>query len=531
MRRLSISVALGTFLVAAGALAQKGGSPASPNKQAVQPVAPPKGPAIPVIPPKAGTVPNPTIVKEPRNEDAPATVVKSGPAVALAFQTAPTVAVASNVIAPKRAGIKGGRDSRTRPPNLSQSSEPSSQPSVAAYGDDVYVVWTEGNPGSQEILMAMSRDSGASFWGGFNMSGTPTNSHRPRVVANAQGVHIVWIENLPSGPLLYVSTSRDRGETFSPPRAVSPVVLTDPAYGLTVLDADAFASFAGTQNGALVAVANLSTNQTVEIMRGYPVRRPVIAAKGKDIAVAWESNILDDWDMNLAISRDRGLSYRNNLRPNRQGKPLSWWNDYGDEWNASIAISDKGEVLVAWEANRDLYRSVYAYRGTPDQLLAFKREERAVFNGSPGRYPSSTDADFVRPMEPHVVSYGSLFFGAAVLSRTVANGENQIDINAWQSGAGPYSWDEPIGSGRSPRVAAGPDGHLTTWVSGPPGRGDIMAARGAANARARAGFKLCENAGDSIAPEVAVARANYVVVWTDMTPGNAEIFFQALPVR
>lgn len=83
--------------------------------------------------------------------------------------------------------------------------------------------------------------------------------------------------------------------------------------------------------------------------------------------------------------------------------------------------------------------------------------------------------------------------------------------------------------GRQARIAVSGDGYLATFVTGPDATGDVVATRKVD--RAYASFSLSANAGNSFAPEIAVAGANYVVVWTDTTPGNSEIFFRTIPVR
>jgi hypothetical protein len=68
--------------------------------------------------------------------------------------------------------------------NLSNTTGRSSSPAMAAFENDVYVVWNDDTPGNSEILYRKSTDGGASFGGTVNISNTTENSYSPRVAAS-----------------------------------------------------------------------------------------------------------------------------------------------------------------------------------------------------------------------------------------------------------------------------------------------------------------------------------------------------------
>jgi hypothetical protein len=78
---------------------------------------------------------------------------------------------------------------------LSNNPGISSEPEMAVSGNNVYVVWRDNTPGTEEILFKRSINGGASFDSTLYLTANstkPINSVRPQIVANANNVFVVW---------------------------------------------------------------------------------------------------------------------------------------------------------------------------------------------------------------------------------------------------------------------------------------------------------------------------------------------------
>jgi hypothetical protein len=106
--------------------------------------------------------------------------------------------------------------------NLSNTSGYSASPAVSASGSqNVYVVWMDHSLGNFDILFRGSTDDGASFGGTVNLTNTSERSDEPAVAAfgdmfTGQSVCVVWNEDIPgtrNSEILY-RRSTDGGASF-----------------------------------------------------------------------------------------------------------------------------------------------------------------------------------------------------------------------------------------------------------------------------------------------------------------------------
>jgi hypothetical protein len=104
--------------------------------------------------------------------------------------------------------------------NLSNTTEDSREPAVAVSENNVYVVWREREsttPGNQEILYRRSTNGGANFGGTVNLSNSTGLSQLPSIAASGNNVYVVWQDDsLVSGTfdILY-RRSTNAGANFS----------------------------------------------------------------------------------------------------------------------------------------------------------------------------------------------------------------------------------------------------------------------------------------------------------------------------
>jgi hypothetical protein len=91
--------------------------------------------------------------------------------------------------------------------NLSNNAANSGQSAIAAAGNNVYVIWSDGTGGQADILYRVSTDGGTTFSGITNISNNPGFSRIPAIAASGNNVYVVWEDG---NDILYRS-STDEG--------------------------------------------------------------------------------------------------------------------------------------------------------------------------------------------------------------------------------------------------------------------------------------------------------------------------------
>jgi hypothetical protein len=103
--------------------------------------------------------------------------------------------------------------------NLSNTTGTSRTPAMAAFENNVYVVWDDDTPGNSEIFYRKSTDGGASFGGPVNLSNTVGRSSGPAMVTSMvpqQDMYVVWTDDSPGYSGIRYRKSTDGGASFGP---------------------------------------------------------------------------------------------------------------------------------------------------------------------------------------------------------------------------------------------------------------------------------------------------------------------------
>jgi hypothetical protein len=130
------------------------------------------------------------------------------------------------------------------------------------------------------------------------------------------------------------------------------------------------------EGGAWNAPFRISQNPTgkaqgTDLGRGTGAMRPSLAAyDGNSLAAVWldKRDFLSGYDVYAALSTDDGKTY---------GKNLKAQDNFGDtyaQWHASAAGNGKGDLVIAWDDDRD---------GTPDIWLTWLTSNGFAENVAP----------------------------------------------------------------------------------------------------------------------------------------------------
>jgi hypothetical protein len=340
--------------------------------------------------------------------------------------------------------------------NLSLSTEESSNPKVAASGNNVYVVWQEnqgeGRDSVADIFFARSTDSGKTFSEPVNLSDSPGRSSIPQVAAAGSSVYVVWGESTPGNSEVFFAKSTDNGASFSEPENISntggtsinPKVAVTGSGGIIVawtesLSLTNFEIFAATSdNGgdSFDDPVNMSDND-----QGSSA--PALASFGENVYLAWQDDLSGNLDIVLAKSTDGGKSFDDAVNIS---------NTAGRSSAPQIAANDD-DVYILWQEDNTIRLA-----GSNDW-------------GSTFRSPTTVgDADSVQ--KPQIAASGS--------SVIVASGGDDGDIMVVRSSDSGATLSPPInvsnnhGDSASPAIALSGSVTYLAWQDSASGNGEIL---------------------------------------------------------
>ncbi len=98
--------------------------------------------------------------------------------------------------------------------NLSDNHGLSDHPAIAAYNNNVYVVWQDDSKGDKEILFRKSTDNGANFEPTINLSNNSGDSESPEIIASGSNVYIIWRDSSPGNFDIFFKATNDYGASF-----------------------------------------------------------------------------------------------------------------------------------------------------------------------------------------------------------------------------------------------------------------------------------------------------------------------------
>jgi S1-C subfamily serine protease len=240
----------------------------------------------------------------------------------------------------------------SKPANLTSSvGKDSETPSIAAFGNIVYVVWTDNSPGNFDIFFMKSTDGGNTFNKPLNLSNDPGLSYQPRIVTDGKNnVYVVWTDNSPGNYNILFTKSSDGGDSFD-----KPIILSN-----------------------LKGVSNF----------------PNIVASGNNVYVVWSHKNNTDFDPSNTENQTQtyNVFFTKSLDGgNSFGKPVNLSDDTANSQSPALAISEKGTVYVVWSDN-----SI----GTYETFFTKSLDQRRTFSKV-----SVVSSNIARSISPSIAAY------------------------------------------------------------------------------------------------------------------------------
>jgi hypothetical protein len=247
--------------------------------------------------------------------------------------------------------------------NLSNNNGNSTNPQIAASGDNVYVVWVDnsgGKDGNGDVFFSSSKDNGTSFDEPTNLSNNNGNSTNPQIAASGDNVYVVWADNTAKKRAsdkfnVLFKASTDNGNYFSERQIMKkdidkithlPQIAAsgDKVY-VVLADEDTKKGVADNFRLTLKASTDNGTNFNEEKIKKVDIDKrtylPKIAAFGDKIflVLAYNTGTMDgNGDVFFSSSKDNGTSF---------DEPTNLSNNIENSTNPEISTSGNN-VYVLW---------------------------------------------------------------------------------------------------------------------------------------------------------------------------------------
>jgi hypothetical protein len=375
---------------------------------------------------------------------------------------------------------------------LSQSLKGAVHPTIAVDGPDLFVAWHDFRLGRPDIFLRHSSNRGMSWQPERRLTTDLVPGAHPSVAASADGVHVVWGGGTEGSAEVYIRSSLDKGERWSPPAEVS----ERPS-----------ASWVGT-----------------------------VAASGRDVYVAWVDYKDANEEEYLRHSPDGGASW---------DPPIRLTHDAADSWAPSLAVS--GNIVhIVWFDRRSAGLTDVDVEGRLNRVLSLfghdaeppPPRDPQVYYLYPFLRRVQYKVDRIQSILPQWVQMGGdvrqfegLFrdFQQAMLDWTTG-----WEVYYKRSTDGGATWGKDTrltraaGASARPSLAIGDDRTLhVVWFDGRDGELEVYykASRDEGDSW-DPDVRLTVAPGDSELPSVAVSGHAVHVAWIDRRSGEPELYYK-----
>jgi hypothetical protein len=349
---------------------------------------------------------------------------------------------------------------------LTWTSGESNNPAIAVdLSGSVHVVWDDPTPGNWEIYYRKSLDAGASWITSKMISGTKGTSQKPVIAVDPSGsLYVVWADETPGNGEIYYTKSTDGGAIWA-------------------------------------------KSQRLTWTPGHSFEPAMAVSPSGNLHVVWEDQSPGNYEIYHKKSTDGGATWATNQR-------LSW--NSGLSYEPAIAVDPSGNPHVAWVDGTDGWE-VY-YKNSTDGGATWAASQK-LSRTSGGSYAPAMAADSAGNI--HVFwsddtpgNY-EIYYMKCLDGKPVWAKSRRLTSNSGESW-----W---------PAAAVDSGGNLyMAWHDDTPGNHEVYCMRSTDGGTSWSPAKrLTWTSGYSADPAVAVdSLADLHLVWSDDTPGNAEIFYR-----
>jgi hypothetical protein len=246
---------------------------------------------------------------------------------------------------------------------LTNEGSPSYYPAVAVNGNNVHTVWEDQRDGNREIYYKKSTDNGENWESDIRLTTQNSDSKEPSVAADGNNIHVVWRDIRDGNREIYYKRSIDNGEnwesdirlTTDNAESYNPSVAVD-GNNIHVVWFDKrdgnheIYYKRSTDNG------NSWNNDKRLTNEGSYSFGPVIEVDGNNIHIVWFVERDKTTDLYYKRSIDNGENWISDVR-------LTNHDSTTEDATVSIAVN-KINVHIVWSSNKDGNDEIYYKRST-----------------------------------------------------------------------------------------------------------------------------------------------------------------------
>ncbi|MGE5862228.1 MAG: sialidase family protein, partial [Nitrososphaerales archaeon] len=239
--------------------------------------------------------------------------------------------------------------------NLTNNKEDSIYGQIAAFENDVYVVWQESVIESfpehnYDIFFIKSEDKGKTFSMPINLSNNTEFSERPQMAVSKNGIFIVWTDTIKTNNKQIMFTkSEDNGTTFSKVISLSNNSKNSKNQEISAFDENVYVIWRESDqnntdsdnNNSIIFKSSPDSgntfNNSIELIKNTNDSFPKINSYGNNVYIVWNNENKKNSGLFFVKSSDKGNNFDKILK----------LSDYSNSGESQIAV-DEDEVLVVW---------------------------------------------------------------------------------------------------------------------------------------------------------------------------------------
>jgi hypothetical protein len=411
----------------------------------------------------------------------------------------------------------------TSPQTLSNTPGNSTDPQIALYNNNLYVVWSDDSTGNGDIYFKRSVDNGTTFGSVENLSNSPGNSTDPQIALYNNNLYVVWSDDSTGNGDIYFKRSVDNGSTFDTVNNISKNNTgssSDPQIGTSsnnvyVVWTDTSSSkseiyYRQSIDGG-VKFGGLKEISKTKSINGEFALYPQIIAFGNNVFIAWQDKVLGGNEIFFRASIDGGNKFTGikNLSRNNTGDSIT-----------PVLAANANNTLVVW-SDTSPGKSEILLRSSLDNGNTFGGVKNISWNEG-----SSYD--------PQIAISGRNLY---VLWEDNSQGGLTFDLIFRASSDGGRNFAEKQNIARYlgessdyGQIVIGGNNVYVVWSESPqfsyPPKYEIFIKTSRDNGTTFGdGVNLSNNEGSSVDPHIAISqdKKTVFVVWSDTSNGNREI--------
>ena len=371
--------------------------------------------------------------------------------------------------------------------NLTNNNEDSIYGQIAAFENNVYVVWQESVTESlpehnYDIFFVRSEDKGKTFEMPINLSNNIEFSERPQIAATRNGIFIVWTDTIDSNNKEIIFTkSIDNGKTFS-----NPVTLSNNSKNSYNVEISAFNenvyvvwqeqgyNNTGEANDSIIFKSSIDNgnnfNDPIELTANTSDAFPKINSYGNNVYIVWNNENKKNNGLFFVKSSDKGYNFSKLIK----------LSDDVNSGESQLTVNEN-EILVVWGGF--LAKNI-------DNIYYVKSND----NGNTFTYSKTFYEKTITPN--NTIEYNKLNkIINNPLNVEVTNNDN-LSYVVWQNTFSKQNQDI-----------------LLTVLNNQTGNNFMKL------------LNLSNNTSISECPSIAISNNNVYIIWEDFIAGNHEILF------